>query len=74
VQLAALLHDLDDRKFNSLRKMKPRFAPKPGSISLSVDPSVTDAVCRIIMHISYKGAGVANKMDWLEGFIVAIRN
>ena len=69
VQLAALLHDLDDWKFNASGDETPLRA-KAWLDSLSIDPSITDAVCRIIMHISYKGAGVENKMDSLEGFIV----
>ena len=69
VQLAALLHDLDDWKFNTSEDETPLRA-KAWLDSLSVDSAVTDAVCRIIMHISYKGAGVQNKMDSLEGFIV----
>ncbi len=69
VQLAALLHDLDDWKFNDSEDETPLRA-KAWLDSLSVDSSVTDAVCRIISHISFKGAGVENKMDSLEGFIV----
>ncbi len=69
VQLAALLHDLDDWKFNNAADETPHRA-KAWLDSLSVESSITDAVCRIIMHISFKGAGVENKMDSLEGFIV----
>jgi uncharacterized protein len=69
VQLAALLHDLDDWKFNDSGDETPLRA-KAWLDTLSIDLSVTDAVCRIITHISYKGAGVQNKMDSLEGFIV----
>ena len=69
VQLAALLHDLDDWKFNDSGDETPRRA-KAWLDSFSLDPSITDAVCRIIQHISFKGAGVENKMDSLEGFIV----
>ena len=69
VQLAALLHDLDDWKFNEAGDETPHRA-KAWLDSLAIDSSVTDAVCRIILHISYKGAGVENKMDSLEGFIV----
>ena len=77
VQLAALLHDLDDWKFNdsgdgpssSLRTGTPRRA-KAWLDSFSLDPSIAEAVCRIIQHISFKGAKVANKMDSLEGLIV----
>jgi uncharacterized protein len=69
VQLAALLHDLDDWKFNESGDETPLRA-KAWLDSLAIDPSITDAVCNIIKHISYKGAGVQNKMDSLEGFIV----
>jgi uncharacterized protein len=69
VQLAALLHDLDDWKFNESGDETPLRA-KAWLDSLSIDRSITDAVCKIITHISYKGANVANKMDSLEGFIV----
>ncbi|HQU36873.1 MAG TPA: HD domain-containing protein [Anaerolineales bacterium] len=69
VQLAALLHDLDDWKFNASEDETPLRA-QGWLDSLSLDPSTTDAVCRIIKHISYKGANVENKMDSLEGFIV----
>ena len=69
VQLAALLHDLDDWKFNDSGDETPLRA-KAWLDSLSIDRSITDAVCHIITHISYKGADVENKMDSLEGFIV----
>ncbi len=69
VQLAALLHDLDDWKFYDSGHETPLRA-KAWLDSFNLDSSITDAVCRIITHISYKGAGVENKMDSLEGFIV----
>ena len=59
VQLAALLHDLDDWKFNDSGDETPLRA-KAWLDSFSIDPSITDRVCRIISHISYKGAGVKN--------------
>ncbi|GAB4496213.1 MAG: HD domain-containing protein [Anaerolineales bacterium] len=69
VQLAALLHDLDDWKFNESEDETPLRA-KAWLDFCNVDSVIADSVCRIIMHISYKGAGVENKMDSLEGFIV----
>lgn len=69
VQLAALLHDLDDWKFNDTGDETPRRA-KAWLDSFSLDPSITEAVCRIIQNVSFKGAAVANKMDSLEGSIV----
>jgi uncharacterized protein len=69
VQLAALLHDLDDWKFNDSGDETPLRA-KAWLDSFALDPSITEAVCNIITYISYKGANVANKMDSLEGLIV----
>jgi len=69
VQLAALLHDLDDWKFNDSGDETPLRA-KAWLDSLSIDQSITDAVCHIITQISFKGADVENKMDVIEGFIV----
>ena len=69
VQLAALLHDLDDWKFNESGDENPLRA-RAWLDSCSVDTSITDTVCEIITHISYKGANVENKMKSLEGFIV----
>lgn len=69
VQLAALLHDLDDWKFNNTGDETPLRA-NAWLDSCGVDPVITQAVCDIIARISYKGAGVENKMDSLEGMIV----
>ena len=69
VQLAALLHDLDDWKFTATGDETPLRA-RAWLDSHHVNLAVADSVCEIIKHISYKGAGVNNKMDSLEGFIV----
>jgi uncharacterized protein len=69
VQLAALLHDLDDWKFNENGDETPLRA-KAWLDSNHVDSATAETVCEIITHISYKGAGVENKMNLLEGFIV----
>lgn len=69
VQLAALLHDLDDWKFNESGDETPLRA-RAWLDSCSVDPVTAQAVCRIIQRVSYKGAGVEDTMDSLEGFIV----
>ncbi|MBI5354219.1 MAG: HD domain-containing protein [Chloroflexi bacterium] len=69
VELAALLHDLDDWKFNESGDETPHRA-KAWMQQCGVDPHIVEQVCEIIMHVSYKGAGVENKMKSLEGFIV----
>lgn len=69
VELAALLHDLDDWKFSKDGDETPHRA-KAWMDSCGLEPKINQAVCEIIMHVSYKGAGVENKMKTLEGFIV----
>lgn len=69
VQLSALLHDLDDWKFNENEDETPLRA-KAWLAACRVDIVTADKICEIITHISYKGAGVENKMESLEGFIV----
>jgi uncharacterized protein len=69
VELAALLHDLDDWKFNESGDETPHRAIA-WMESCGVDPQIIQAVCDIIMNVSYKGAKVENKMKTLEGFIV----
>ena len=69
LELAALLHDLDDWKFNEAEDETPRHA-KVWLESCGVEPRVNEQVCEIITHVSYKGAGVENKMKSIEGFIV----
>jgi uncharacterized protein len=69
VQLAALLHDLDDWKFNKNEDETPVRA-KAWMETIGVETRITETVCEIIMHISFKGAQVENKMKSMEGFIV----
>jgi uncharacterized protein len=69
VQLAALLHDLDDWKFNESEDETP-YRARAWMESCGVNPQIIESVCEIITHISYKGAQVENKMKSPEGFIV----
>lgn len=69
VQLAALLHDLDDWKFNASEDETPHRA-KAWMEQNGIEARIIDQVCEIIMHISFKGAGVENKMKSIEGLIV----
>lgn len=70
VQLAALLHDIADRKFHGGDEtIGPRVARSLlGKYGLP-DETI-DAVCAIIPEISFKGAGVADEPSTLEGKIV----
>jgi uncharacterized protein len=69
VQLAALLHDLDDWKFNTGGDDTPVRA-RAWMETLEVESPVVEQVCEIILNVSYKGAGVETQMKSLEGFIV----
>jgi len=70
VQLAALLHDISDWKFND-----GNFNAGPGLArewleKLQVRAEIISHVCEIIKGVSFKGAGVKTKMGTLEGMIV----
>lgn len=70
VELAALLHDIADWKFhNGDLGEGPRQA-RAWLESQGADPDVTTAVVGIVERVSFKGAGVADEMPWLEGRIV----
>jgi len=71
VQLAALLHDLDDFKF-VLAGESTEGAPRARKWmeSLSLDEATITNVLDIVEHVSFKGAGVADGMQSLEGKVV----
>ena len=70
VELAALLHDIADWKFHDGdQSVGPRQA-KAWLDSLAVEAAVTDHVCNIIAHMSFKGAAVAQVPLSLEGRVV----
>ena len=69
VELAALLHDLDDWKLDPASNGAPVRA-SAWLKEMGVDAGIHDHVCEIITHLSFKGAGVANRISTLEGRIV----
>ena len=69
VQLAALLHDLDDWKLHPATSSAPERAIA-WMRELAVDEPLIDEVGEIISRLSYKGAGVPDEMPGLEGQIV----
>jgi uncharacterized protein len=69
VELAALLHDLDDWKLTPSADGSPLRAAA-WLRQLEVDTAVSAQVCDIITHLSFKGAGVENKISTIEGKIV----
>lgn len=69
VGLAALLHDLDDWKLHPESGGRPARA-EAWLRQQGVSPDILQHVCGIVTHLSFKGAGVADRMETLEGRIV----
>lgn len=67
VELAALLHDVDDWKFAGGDQSAGPTAARMWMETHAVEPHVIERVCRIIADLSFKGAGVATPMSSLEG-------
>jgi len=69
VQLAALLHDIADWKFNDNDRegsiLSAKFLKE-----LKVNQEIINQVCHIIDGVSFKGDGVKNKIKSIEGMIV----
>lgn len=70
VELAALLHDIADWKFNDGDEDAGARTARVWLESLEVDTKVTDNVCEIISTSSFKGSGVKASMKTLEGRVV----
>lgn len=70
VELAALLHDIADWKFNDGDENIGAKVSKEWLESLSVDEETINKVCEIVTNSSFKGAGVENKIKTLEGKIL----
>lgn len=70
VELAALLHDISDHKFNGGDFEKGAELSNNILDELNVEPSTKSAVALIVKNVSYKGSGVRDGMESLEGKIV----
>lgn len=71
IELAALLHDIADWKFqeggdDSIGAM----IAKEWLEKFNVDKKIISHICNIIVGISFKGAGVKDKLESIEGKIV----
>lgn len=66
IDLAALLHDIEDFKFSGSEESGPRFAVE-WLLSMSVDNDVAEHVAEIIKRMSFKGANVRQLPLSLEG-------
>lgn len=67
VELAALLHDIDDWKFNGGDDEAGSRAAALLLKKHGADDALTETVCDIIDRVSFKGAGVKDDMPSLEG-------
>jgi len=70
VQLAALLHDIADWKFNDGDHLIGAHVAKEWLKSLDVDDHIVRQVEEILHDISFKGAGEKSPMKTKEGEIV----
>ncbi len=69
IELAALLHDLGDWKFNKCTN-KDKNPERKWLEGLQVDEKTINHVCQIIEDTSFKGASVKTPMKTKEGMIV----
>jgi len=70
IQLAALLHDIADWKFQDGDDAKGAIVASEFLKSLKVDAEIIDHVVQIMQDISFKGSEVQTDMKTLEGKVV----
>lgn len=70
IELAALLHDISDHKFNGGKLNEGGKVAFALLLSKGCDEQMAENVKNIIDGVSYKGAKVEDKMNTLEGKIV----
>ncbi|PWH86092.1 HD domain-containing protein [Brumimicrobium oceani] len=70
IELAALLHDISDHKFNGGDFEKGALISDQILSDLGVDDRTKKAVALIVKSVSFKGSGVKDVMNSLEGKIV----
>jgi uncharacterized protein len=73
VELGALLHDIADHKFHDGdedigAKVTRDFLTSQNFVF--ADESIVERVATIVRNISFKGAGVENSIDTIEGKLV----
>lgn len=70
IELAALLHDISDHKFNGGKLDEGGKVAFKLLLDLGYDKSKAQQVKYIVDNVSYKGANTPNKMNTIEGKIV----
>lgn len=70
VQMAALLHDVDDWKFAGGDEKASGRAARVWMSEQGVSEPLVEQIVQIIDHVSFKGAGVETPMTTIEGCAV----
>jgi len=70
IELAALLHDISDHKFNGGKLDEGGKLAHALLLELGADEKLATDVKYIVDNVSYKGAGTEQEMNSLEGQIV----
>ena len=70
VQLAALLHDIDDYKLVPDHDPEDPRRAREWLEELDVEVDLIDRICQIIREMSFKGARVSSAMSTKEGMVV----
>jgi len=70
IELAALLHDIADWKFNDGDEKAGSKKTKDLLEGLGINEEIIKQVGEIVDNVSFKGAGVENKIKTKEGMIV----
>jgi len=70
VELAALLHDLEDYKLQKTVGNTGGSQIREWLLCQQIDEKIIQHICEIIENLSYKGAGVSSKINTIEGQIV----
>ncbi len=70
IELAALLHDVADYKFNNGDDKAGGKTARVLLEKLNVNKELIEQVCQIVDNVSFKGAGIKNGIKTKEGMIV----
>ena len=70
IELAALLHDIADWKFHGGNTKASSEKAKILLNKYNINDKIIKHICHIVDNVSFKGAGVKNKIKTKEGMIV----
>lgn len=70
ISMAALLHDIADHKFHHGDLKAGGDAARRWLNEINLDPGISERIADIVNKVSFKGSGMRDEMDSLEGKIV----